>query len=266
MTKRQTLYRMYDEAGALLYIGITQQQAGRFHQHSRDKSWWDEVTQIRVQHYPDRAAVEAAEMAAIAAECPRYNIVGNNGSMRRLMNRSIPDGYGYGTRGTSWRPEAMRCTLVRKRGGGMDPIEHDLVLWWELDHETITDDYTADEIDAFDLFDRWVRITRRRVARQGTVDLPIWWFVVGSKVCEFAGPSDDYPDGPHFAKFYYLGDGSGRYQIDIDALPVADKKWTTQQADKGGFIQQVTGWQPNPLQPTVSLDFLWRRAIARRSA
>lgn len=78
MSKPQTLYRMYDTLGTLLYIGITQQQSRRFDQHNQDKPWWSEVAEIRVQHYPDRRAVEIAELAAIAAEHPRYNVIGNH--------------------------------------------------------------------------------------------------------------------------------------------------------------------------------------------
>jgi len=40
------------------------------------------------------------------------------------------------------------------------------------------------------------------------------------------------------------------------ALPVVDKRWNTRRADKGGFIQEHTGWKPSVLQPYVYLPSL----------
>lgn len=39
-------------------------------------------------------------------------------------------------------------------------------------------------------------------------------------------------------------------------LPVDDMRWTRRRADKGGFIQEATGWKPNVLQPFVYLPLL----------
>lgn len=69
-----TLYRLYDGAGVLLYVGISSNFSGRLAQHGRDKQWWESVASVRVEHYPDRASVEAAERVAIAAELPLHNI------------------------------------------------------------------------------------------------------------------------------------------------------------------------------------------------
>lgn len=70
----QVLYRMYDQAGALLYVGITVHLGGRFDHHRRTKPWWTDVVRIEMQHFPNRAAVEEAERLAVAAEGPRYNV------------------------------------------------------------------------------------------------------------------------------------------------------------------------------------------------
>ncbi|NER28870.1 MAG: hypothetical protein F6J89_14840 [Symploca sp. SIO1C4] len=40
------------------------------------------------------------------------------------------------------------------------------------------------------------------------------------------------------------------------SLPVVDKLWNNQRADKGGFIQEATGWKPSILQPFVYLRAL----------
>ncbi len=39
-------------------------------------------------------------------------------------------------------------------------------------------------------------------------------------------------------------------------LPAVDKLWDPRRADKGGFIQQATGWKPAILQPCVFLPSL----------
>lgn len=46
--------------------------------HERDKPWWTEVAEARVEHYPDRASVQLAEIEAIRTEHPKYNIQHNN--------------------------------------------------------------------------------------------------------------------------------------------------------------------------------------------
>jgi hypothetical protein len=68
------LYRFFDAAGALLYVGITNNPSRRFTQHGVSREWWHEVETIRMQRFPDREAVLAAEKAAIQSESPRYNI------------------------------------------------------------------------------------------------------------------------------------------------------------------------------------------------
>ena len=39
-------------------------------------------------------------------------------------------------------------------------------------------------------------------------------------------------------------------------LPVVDKLWNRKRADKGGFIQEATGWKPAIFQPYVYLPSL----------
>lgn len=72
----QFLYRLYNRAGFLLYVGITDNVFRRWKEHSRDKPWWSEVHKFTQDWFPDRAAVEAAERHAISSERPLYNVVG----------------------------------------------------------------------------------------------------------------------------------------------------------------------------------------------
>ncbi len=68
------LYRFYDHAGDLLYVGITGDGKSRFGAHRRSKPWWDEVTRIEIERHPNRDTARSAEVRAIREEKPRYNI------------------------------------------------------------------------------------------------------------------------------------------------------------------------------------------------
>lgn len=73
------LYRFYGAGGTLLYIGITNSIPVRLKKHNADKAWWTGVADIKVEHYPNRAAVLEAERRAIIAEKPLYNVQHNQG-------------------------------------------------------------------------------------------------------------------------------------------------------------------------------------------
>ncbi len=75
------LYRWYDAADALLYVGISNDLARRTGQHMDDKPWMAEAVRCDATSYPDRASALAAEERAIYAENPRYNIVHNRGPL-----------------------------------------------------------------------------------------------------------------------------------------------------------------------------------------
>lgn len=71
-----TLYRVYDAADALLYVGITNDPAERFGAHAFRKHWWHEAVRISLEHFDSREACARAELAAIRSEQPRHNVVG----------------------------------------------------------------------------------------------------------------------------------------------------------------------------------------------
>jgi len=75
-----TLYRIYDGSKRLLYIGITGRRSlERFHEHDDENHWWREARTIRLTHYSTRREALEAELFAIQAERPKYNILGSNG-------------------------------------------------------------------------------------------------------------------------------------------------------------------------------------------
>lgn len=70
------VYRFYDAAGRLLYVGVTDHLKVRFGQHAKDKSWWPEVASRTITWYDGRQEAEDAETKAIGEEKPIHNKTG----------------------------------------------------------------------------------------------------------------------------------------------------------------------------------------------
>jgi hypothetical protein len=68
------LYRHFDTAGVLLYVGISLSTLNRLAQHKTDSHWFEEIARIEIERHPSRAAALAAERKAIANENPRHNL------------------------------------------------------------------------------------------------------------------------------------------------------------------------------------------------
>ncbi|MFE7106604.1 GIY-YIG nuclease family protein [Streptomyces sp. NPDC057575] len=71
--KRTALYRLYDTAGQLLYVGISSQPKKRWSAHSRDKHWWGDVARKEVEWFETRKSAERVEKAEIQDEKPKWN-------------------------------------------------------------------------------------------------------------------------------------------------------------------------------------------------
>lgn len=69
-----TVYRFFDTAGVLLYVGISKDLPTRWTHHRLDKPWWTNVATATLQHFPTRGEAEQAEREAIVAERPLYNV------------------------------------------------------------------------------------------------------------------------------------------------------------------------------------------------
>lgn len=68
-----TLYRLFDAAGVLLYVGISGVPFLRWKQHGQTQPWWPRVTKATVQHFATRQAALEAELTAIREESPLFN-------------------------------------------------------------------------------------------------------------------------------------------------------------------------------------------------
>jgi hypothetical protein len=112
-----TLYRLFDDGGALLYVGISGRWAGRLAHHAATQGWWDEVTKITRESYPTRPEALAAEQVAIEQERPRYNVRTTPRPVRRKPHPAPQAGVPW----TNWMP-----TLPPARPG-----EPRRILWIE---------------------------------------------------------------------------------------------------------------------------------------
>jgi hypothetical protein len=137
----------------------------------------------------------------------------------------------------------------RNEDRGIHPLE----LEWYLNWESITDDYRQSEITAQELMNMWLK-------KMGDEeDVKISWMVsVVSESAPFTDEDEDFLTHYRWPMHAETGE-----RLNWLTLPVQDKAWNETQADKGGFIQEVLGWKPSPLQRTLHLPTLLRAAGLR---
>ncbi|MBD1927860.1 hypothetical protein H6F74_16650 [Trichocoleus sp. FACHB-90] len=159
---------------------------------------------------------------------------------------------------TSDEPSLNRNWRVRNLKGG-DVWDGAIIAYWEASFDPISDDYTPEEIDAHELFKKWVKKVQEKYPN-GLV--PIYWFVKCKEHAMFESMPFQFKHSAEvfsedFLTFYSwpVSSMTGE-QLNWLTLPVADKLWDSQRADKGGFIQQATGWKPAVLQPYIYLPAL----------
>lgn len=71
---KTSLYRHFDAEGNLLYIGISLSALNRLSQHADNSHWFEKISNVTIQHFPNRSAALVAEALAIAKENPAFNI------------------------------------------------------------------------------------------------------------------------------------------------------------------------------------------------
>lgn len=68
------VYRAYDAAGRLLYVGTTRNLGSRLQTHNTQSWWFGLVDRITTEVYGDTTSAKAAEASAIRAEGPVANV------------------------------------------------------------------------------------------------------------------------------------------------------------------------------------------------
>lgn len=147
----------------------------------------------------------------------------------------------------------------------------ELALHWEPNGSPLSDDYLPEEVDALELWRRWVDeyadlAHQRRPMLYQPGEVPILWSVTGpggaGGVSEFAphmvdrrcdsgawhGLQENFLT--HFTDPVHAETGE---PLNWARLPVLDRGWSVERVDKGGFVQEATGWKPSPLQETVNV-------------
>lgn len=74
MSERTAVYKAFDAAGALLYVGIAKNWGYRWSQHSERSYFFAAVTRLEIEWCETRPAALAREAALIRAERPPYNV------------------------------------------------------------------------------------------------------------------------------------------------------------------------------------------------
>lgn len=71
--QRTALYRHFDAAGRLLYVGISLSAVQRLAQHKQASHWFAQIARVDVEWLPSRHDALRAESKAIANEAPLHN-------------------------------------------------------------------------------------------------------------------------------------------------------------------------------------------------
>jgi predicted GIY-YIG superfamily endonuclease len=69
------VYRLYNDANELLYIGMSGRVLSRIENHKQSKPWRHEIATVRAVRFPNRGAARKAEREAIRLENPKYNVM-----------------------------------------------------------------------------------------------------------------------------------------------------------------------------------------------
>lgn len=99
------LYRLYNPAGELIRVGVTENLPRRFRDYAQDVPWWPEVARKTVEWQADREAALWAETSIIHARRPVHN---------EMASRSTR------SRGTAKYPlhhDPAAVTFARQRAG-----------------------------------------------------------------------------------------------------------------------------------------------------
>lgn len=79
------LYRHFDAAGNLLYVGISLNTVARLSQHKRNARWYEQIVRIDIERFRSRTEALAAEDRAIEVEKPLHNIAKNRSARSALI-------------------------------------------------------------------------------------------------------------------------------------------------------------------------------------
>ncbi len=141
-TKTHHLYRWFNSANQLLYVGISLSAFNRAKKHAVDASWYNEASKMTVKHFKNRTAALKAEKRAIEKERPAFNLV-HNGKRPNRFSHIIPEE-------TVEPPTPVKMFLIedRARGGWDVSDKPDGEGWFNSDnYPPNTREYCAELIE-----------------------------------------------------------------------------------------------------------------------
>jgi len=138
------LYRHFNAAGELLYVGISLHAMQRMRHHEANSHWFDDVETMKVETFDDRRSAMRAERDAIKSECPKFNKTHANKKKKPQESANKFSGMGISItvgerRMVSWMRDetgvsarGVFMSLVRdaikKSGGNIREIQNDETL------------------------------------------------------------------------------------------------------------------------------------------
>jgi hypothetical protein len=143
----------------------------------------------------------------------------------------------------------------------------ELVLYAEPLGCWITDDYIASEITPRKLWDRWIANSDIYLNAECTEVHIAWYVTTPSESGHFEGapfrfdnPMLTQPSSDFLTYFTWPVNTATGEKVNWLRLPVLDRGWNAKHSDKGGFVQELLGWKPAPLQPTMNVQQLAQAA------
>lgn len=131
-----------------------------------------------------------------------------------------------------------------------------LYLAWEVWYDPITDDYLLEDASAHELLGAWCdRLPDERTEEHfGPGAVGIGWYIAGKALLESAPfqvrrighDAEDF-----LSHFTWPENEATGERLNFNRLSVKDRLWREGRADKGGFIQEATGWKPSALEPVM---------------
>lgn len=231
-----TLYRLFDEAGVLLYIGVAGNPGRRFEQHASGKAWWGQVAACRLAHYSSRPEALAAERQAILAEHPRFNITHNRSTSR-----------------AAWTPSASPAGTQDQWIYRARHFDHERITPLHLFHE-ISCVPCVDDVhwaDGEEQLEYWVDYIRTRYPGEWEADsIAIHWFLTPVHEVAPYGSGFIGLDEETFLDFFtWPRHAITGEDLDWFQLPVIN--------DRFPEFEQALGYTPAPFQRSFPIRSFW---------
>jgi predicted GIY-YIG superfamily endonuclease len=251
-----TLYRFYDAAGRLLYVGIAGNPGRRFNEHSRDKAWWSQVARSSMEHFATREEALWAEEVAIKVEQPAYNVV-HNRSPRQLDDEATTGDEIDWMEWTCGDPECIgRGPFYWSTRHGRCRHSTHLTLMPEADCSPCVDDVfgsSGDELEQGHIeVAYWIDYLRRKHHGRVPETVSVYWSVAhdgGAETAPFPNLwGNHHPDlGDFLTWFSWPWDARTGAPVNFLHLPIEHRF--------PRFVEAL-GWRPEPLASRCPVSLL----------